>query len=566
MNDPRPRLLVLRSDLTGRPELISTLADHFEVSVVESMTDAMAALRHDDMQAILSDAGDFLPLERELVGDKAMMVLNTIGEGVCVIDADGRCAWSNDRMRQFKPNVFDRVKQHCQQARSIFAKQIEPADEPQSPKSKKFTFGLDDRYFEVMISPIGAEDGRIDQVVAVVWDATSGQRLQRKIDAIDAAGRELARLERDAIVQLSPNERLQLLRDKIIRFARNLMNFDHFAIRLLEESTNRLEVVIAEGLPADALDIDLYAQAEGNGISGYVAATGRSYICHDVEKDPRYVIGLTHSKSSLTVPLRLFDKVVGIFNVESERVGAFNEDDRQFAEIFCRYVAVALHMLNLMVAAGSNIAGRIADNVGQEISKPLNDIVTEAQTLIEQYVGHDDMRQRLNHIVDDVLNIRRKLRDAKAGPNVVLGAGDDENADLDPILAGKRVLIADDEQNIRTTIRDILKPRGAHVELCKDGGEACHLLEEQGFDLVISDIRMPYRNGYEIFAAAKRRDDNTPVLLMTGFGYDPNHSIVRASGEGLAGVLFKPFKVDQLIEEVHAALQPASGDGAPKQV
>jgi DNA-binding NtrC family response regulator len=44
---------------------------------------------------------------------------------------------------------------------------------------------------------------------------------------------------------------------------------------------------------------------------------------------------------------------------------------------------------------------------------------------------------------------------------------------------------------------------------------------------------------------------------MTGFGYDPNHSIVRASQEGLAAVLFKPFKVDQLLAEVRKALQPA---------
>ena len=43
---------------------------------------------------------------------------------------------------------------------------------------------------------------------------------------------------------------------------------------------------------------------------------------------------------------------------------------------------------------------------------------------------------------------------------------------------------------------------------------------------------------------------------MTGFGYDPNHSIVRASQEGLQAVLFKPFKVDQLLTEVRRALQP----------
>ena len=41
---------------------------------------------------------------------------------------------------------------------------------------------------------------------------------------------------------------------------------------------------------------------------------------------------------------------------------------------------------------------------------------------------------------------------------------------------------------------------------------------------------------------------------MTGFGYDPHHSIVRASQEGLSQVMFKPFKVNQLLEELHKAL------------
>ena len=69
------------------------------------------------------------------------------------------------------------------------------------------------------------------------------------------------------------------------------MHFDHFVIRLLDRRTKKLELVISAGLPNDALNIDLYAEADGNGISGYVSATGRSYICPDVERDPRYVIG-----------------------------------------------------------------------------------------------------------------------------------------------------------------------------------------------------------------------------------------------------------------------------------
>jgi DNA-binding NtrC family response regulator len=71
---------------------------------------------------------------------------------------------------------------------------------------------------------------------------------------------------------------------------------------------------------------------------------------------------------------------------------------------------------------------------------------------------------------------------------------------------------------------------------------------------VLSDVRMPDRNGYEIFRAAKDCDPDMPVILMTGFGYDPHHSIVRSSQEGLHCFLFKPFQAQQLLDEVRKAL------------
>ena len=71
---------------------------------------------------------------------------------------------------------------------------------------------------------------------------------------------------------------------------------------------------------------------------------------------------------------------------------------------------------------------------------------------------------------------------------------------------------------------------------------------------MISDTKMPDRNGYEVYRTAKAINSNTPVVLMTGFGYDPHHSIVRASQEGLQAVLFKPFPVERLLDEVRKAV------------
>jgi len=128
----------------------------------------------------------------------------------------------------------------------------------------------------------------------------------------------------------------------------------------------------------------------------------------------------------------------------------------------------------------------------------------------------------------------------------------------DPVLKDKWVLIADDEDVIRETVRDVLVSYGCRVDEARDGKAAIELVAANGYDLVLSDIKMPGASGYEVFAASKDKDADRPVLPMTGFGYDPNHSIVRARREGLAAVLFKPFKVDQLLGEIRNAVRTAS--------
>src|SRR3712207_5881663 len=79
------------------------------------------------------------------------------------------------------------------------------------------------------------------------------------------------------------------------------------------------------------------------------------------------------------------------------------------------------------------------------------------------------------------------------------------------------------------------------------------------FNLVVSDIKMPDKTGYDVFAAARKKSQTVPVILMTGFGYDPNHSIVRASQEGLQAGLFQPFKGDQVPSEGRNGLQGETG-------
>jgi DNA-binding NtrC family response regulator len=129
-------------------------------------------------------------------------------------------------------------------------------------------------------------------------------------------------------------------------------------------------------------------------------------------------------------------------------------------------------------------------------------------------------------------------------------------------MIGKRVLVADDDPTIRKSVGAILAERGCDVTMCSSGHETILIVQaidvdNSGFDLIISDIKMPDRSGYDVFRAVREASPSTPVILMTGFGYDPHHSIVRASQEGLHSFLFKPFRAKQLVAEVKKAFAPS---------
>ncbi len=81
------------------------------------------------------------------------------------------------------------------------------------------------------------------------------------------------------------------------------------------------------------------------------------------------------------------------------------------------------------------------------------------------------------------------------------------------------------------------------------------------YDAIVADIRLPDLSGYDVYLRLREAQPNARVILMTGFGYDPGHSLVKARQEGLRHVLFKPFRVDQLRDAL-MNLQPGGSDSA----
>lgn len=543
------KILVIRppADLPQPADLLGQLGD---VQVEESLDAAVTALAKENYGLVILTTEQFRILEEQARCPQLNSILDVIGQGVCILGPDGRVIWRNAKLANLSDEVVDRIRKYCL---DTYTRSDAPPIRPRS--LSLVTEG--EQYFEATITPVHDKVQGM-RLVVVVSDVSRSRRLQQKMDAIDNAGRELVRLDADQLANMDARQRLELLERKIIRYTRELLHFDNFAIRLLDKTSNKLELVLCAGLPQEAQLIDIYASTENSGISGYVAATGRSYICADVSRDPRYLQGIDNAKSSLTVPLRLHDQVVGVLNIESVRLASFTEEERQFAEIFGRYVAIALHILDLLVVERYATTGRLADDVSAEISGPLGDILADATTLMEDYIGHDDLRHRLQAIADNVVTIRESIKAVTQPLGGILGAKPKASS-LDPLLAGKKVLVIDDEEIIRRTVHDVLEKKGCVVEVARDGTDALAMIRARKYDLVVSDIRMPGHSGYEIFKEVKDANSETPVIFMTGFGYDPTHSIIRARPEGLSAVLYKPFKVDQLLSSIRAAVAPTDG-------
>ena len=531
--------------------LLDALRGIAAVRVAATTDEALEALRSQGCDLVICPATRIVALARSAGHLRTENFLEELGQGACVVGRDGQLLWANAKLKSYPPNIVEAIREACREMCEEFAAEA-PTSDPVRVRSRHLEAD-EQYYFDLTVSARVGADGVVEQVVALAWDQSETRRLQEKINAIDAAGQELATPDSETLAQMDVNDRLQALEDGIVACCRDLLHFDNFAVRVLDKRTNQLDTILATGIPEEAKSLNISALPEGNGITGYVAATGRSYLCRDTTKDPRYLPGLANARSCLAVPLRHHGQVVGVLNVESDREAAFNEDDQQFAEILARHIASALHTLELLVVERHATTGQLAADVDAEMASPLNEIVSDVTRLIEDYGGDDQLRARLKRVIDDVDTIKKAVHSITEAEGVSGLMRDVEHRDT--ALSGKRILVADDEDIIRETVSDVLSKVGAITVMARDGAEAIAMIRSQHFDVVLSDIKMPNRNGYEVFAAAREINDRCPVILITGFGYDPNHAIVRAGKEGLAGVLFKPFKVDQLLDEIRHALE-----------
>ena len=120
-----------------------------------------------------------------------------------------------------------------------------------------------------------------------------------------------------------------------------------------------------------------------------------------------------------------------------------------------------------------------------------------------------------------------------------------------------KILLVEDDKKIATIVKRGLEAEGFTVEVAFDGVDGLWLATEGRFDLIILDIMLPGRNGFQICADLREADDWTPILMLTAKDGDLDEA--EALDTGADDYLTKPFSFAVLVARVRALLRRATG-------
>ena len=206
--------------------------------------------------------------------------------------------------------------------------------------------------------PIETKTGDEVQALAEQFNVMAGalkeshagleQKVAERTADLERGAAQMAAIN-DIAIKVSSILSLEELLPYVTNLLRDTFDYHVVSVSLLEENSDYIVTRAGAGAADGTVHPIGHRLKLGQGITGWVAERGETVLANDVSKDPRFhfVEELRDVKSELTVPITVGDEVVGILDIESTRLNAFDETDQSTAETLAYSLAVAIEKTRL---------------------------------------------------------------------------------------------------------------------------------------------------------------------------------------------------------------------------
>ena len=252
-------------------------------------------------------------------------------------------------------------------------------------------------------------------------------------------------------------------------------------------------------------------------------------------------------KSMIAVPVFSGEKLWGILTAFSREKFKFKEEDAK--------------IINLL---GGQIGG-LLDLFSHYLRENLDELLVQILGTIE--LLNFRYRDRKNVPVSEILDAQNRLKNrvlsyaagvAQAHPEdltieeIKLSPGNELNIEEVITIQGekkkppkaKKVLVIDDQPIVTDLLVDVLERMNYKSEVASCGKDGVEMFEKNTYDLVMTDLGMPDISGWEVSKTIKQKNPHVPVVVITGWGVDPDPNKMKDSKVDF--IINKPFQIDQL--------------------
>ena len=359
--------------------------------------------------------------------------------------------------------------------------------------------------------------------------------------------------------------------DKVFEIAaKSLSEFfqtKHIAFFHLGESKEELILQYASDFHPESLE-NLRRIKPVFGIFHSLLEKGTFQIENEIFKNDQEFASLVRSdglESMIGVPIFRKGKIWGILAVFSQERHRFEKENAE--------------VLNLVGAQTAELQEFLSSYLQNKLDNSLVRILGNIELLKfrlrnKKNIQASDLTNALEHLENAIFESTQNLDRIREEPTFEEKSEEKSAQEISteevitiegekvPPTKKRKVLIVDDQPIITDLLVDILRRMGFSSEVALGGRDGLKIFTKDDFDLVITDLGMPDISGWEVSKSVKKQNPSVPVILITGWGVEPDPHKMKDSGVDF--VINKPFQLDQLEKIINRMINPKK-DGDPAQ-